>query len=293
MKEIENLKKDYEGISIPKELEFTVRKAIQRTGRRRRLLAAGKGFASIAAGICIVFIGTVNISPTAANAMAKVQGLRSLVELVSFRELTYEDEHHEVDIQIPKVEGLEDKELEASINEKYLEENTKLYEDFMKSIDNQEVTSANLALFKQYEILVQTDDFMVIKSTKTEIAASGAESVTFVNLDLKNQQAISLPSLFTDDSYIDVISNYIISEMKAQMKDGELMYFLAENGDIGGFEKIKAEQPFYIDAEGQLVISFDEYEVAPGYMGVIEFKIPTEVIQSILVSNTYVKNVSR
>lgn len=37
------------------------------------------------------------------------------------------------------------------------------------------------------------------------------------------------------------------------------------------------------------MISFDEYEVGPGYMGVQEFEIPTEVIQDILVSNKYIK----
>ncbi|OJT72202.1 anti-sigma factor, partial [Clostridioides difficile] len=30
---------------------------------------------------------------------------------------------------------------------------------------------------------------------------------------------------------------------------------------------------------GNLVISFDEYEVAPGYMGAVEFVIPNKVIK--------------
>ena len=33
---------------------------------------------------------------------------------------------------------------------------------------------------------------------------------------------------------------------------------------------------------------FDEYEVAPGSMGVVEFEIPTEVLADILVSNEYI-----
>ena len=31
------------------------------------------------------------------------------------------------------------------------------------------------------------------------------------------------------------------------------------------------------DSEGQLVITFDEYTVAPGYMGAVEFTIPLDV----------------
>jgi len=38
-----------------------------------------------------------------------------------------------------------------------------------------------------------------------------------------------------------------------------------------------------------LVISFDKYEVGPGYMGIQEFEIPTEVIADILVSNEYIR----
>jgi len=54
------------------------------------------------------------------------------------------------------------------------------------------------------------------------------------------------------------------------------------------FKAITAKQQFYISDKGKLVISFDKYEVAPGYMGVVEFEIPTEVLQNILVSNKYI-----
>lgn len=289
MNTLKELMEEFEQIPIPEELELVVKKAIGKEDKKTRLAKTVKRFLLSAAGVCIVFTATVNISPDIANAMARVPGIGSLVRLVSIRELTYESEHNEVKIEVPQVEGLTDHNLEASLNEKYLQENTRLYEDFMQKINNQELTPANLALFKEYEIPVQTEDFMVIKSVTTEIMASGAESATFDNVDLKNQQIISLPSLFKDGSYINVISNYISSEMKDQMAKGESSYFLAENGDQGGFDKIKANHNFYINADGKLVISFDEYEVAPGYVGMVEFVIPTGVIQDILVSNTYVK----
>lgn len=39
---------------------------------------------------------------------------------------------------------------------------------------------------------------------------------------------------------------------------------------------------FYINESGKLVLVFDEYEVAHGYMGVVSFEIPTEVVASIV-----------
>lgn len=37
-----------------------------------------------------------------------------------------------------------------------------------------------------------------------------------------------------------------------------------------------------LNASGKLVIVFDEYEVAPGYMGAVSFEIPTEILKDIL-----------
>ena len=48
------------------------------------------------------------------------------------------------------------------------------------------------------------------------------------------------------------------------------------------FERLKADQNFYFDGTGNLVIVFDEYEVAPGYMGAQEFTVEREVFEGLL-----------
>ncbi len=290
MNDMKQLVDEYKGIEIPEELEFIVKRTVAGKERvMKRIKGLQKTAVSVAA-VLALFVGTVNASPSVANAMSDIPVLGTLVKLVTVRTLSYEDGHREAEVQIPQVEGLGSKELADTLNEKYLEQNTRLYEDFMKKIGDSELTQANLALYADYEIKLQTEDFMVVQGNKLEIAASGAESVTYDNIDLENQMVVSLPSLFKDDSYIDIISKNIIEQMKEKTNQEEgITYFLAENGDIGGFEKIKADQTFYINEAGKLVISFDEYEVAPGFMGVVEFEIPTGVIQDILVSDAYVK----
>lgn len=67
-----------------------------------------------------------------------------------------------------------------------------------------------------------------------------------------------------------------------------LAYSYVKNADEA-LDKISANQNFYINEEVKFVISFDKYEVAPGYMGVQEFVVPTEAITDILVSNQYIK----
>ena len=64
------------------------------------------------------------------------------------------------------------------------------------------------------------------------------------------------------------------------------MFFIEGDGSVEGFDQITSEQTFYISADSKLVIVFNEYEVAPGSMGIVEFTIPTEIIKEILVYPT-------
>lgn len=83
--------------------------------------------------------------------------------------------------------------------------------------------------------------------------------------------------------------------MRHQMKeDPDKIYWVSGTGDkdiMPGdmFKKISANQNFYINKDHKLVISFDKYDVAPGYMGVVEFVIPTDVISKVLVGHEYIR----
>ena len=102
---------------------------------------------------------------------------------------------------------------------------------------------------------------------------------------------ITLKSLFEDDQYLNIVSENIKEQMKQQMAaDPNKIYWVTEEETepIEPFTKIGPNQQFYISADHKLVISFDEYDVAPGYMGAVEFIIPTEVISTILVGDSYI-----
>lgn len=291
MERLQPLINEYKNIEIPEEVEFMVRKTINEfescRNRERKLI---KFTAAVAAAV-LLFVGAVNLSPVTASAMSKIPMLKELVRIVTIKELAYQSDNRDVNIKVPQIEGLPDSQLEKSLNEKYLQRNTALYEEFLARTGEDELSPMNLALFTDYKVKTHTADILVVEEVKTEIAASGAESVRYDNIDLKNQIIITLPSLFKDDSYIDVISDNIKAQMQAKTNKSEgIMFFIAGDGTVGGgFDKIAPEQTFYITADSQLVIVFDEYAVAPGSMGIVEFTIPTAVIQGSLVSNTYIK----
>lgn len=289
MRRFGSLISEYKATEIPDDLELMVYKTITNFEHRRRNRRIIR-FAGYAAAMALLFAGTVNLSPVTAGAMSEIPVLGGLVRLVTVKELTFKGDTHEAGIKVPRIEGPGNSDLKESLNEKYLEENTALYNKFIEEMGEEEPSPLKIALFKNYTVKTDTEDIFVVEQIKTEIAASGTESVTYDNIDLKNQIIITLPSLFKDDSYVETISKNIKAQMheKTNLDEG-IMYFIEGEGVTWGFNKIAAEQSFYINADSKLVIVFNEYEVAPGCMGIVEFVIPTGVIQNILVSNTYIK----
>ena len=79
-----------------------------------------------------------------------------------------------------------------------------------------------------------------------------------------------------------VISDNIKEQMRQKMKEDENnLYFLDDDMPEDDFKSIAADQNFYINSADQLVIAFQEGDVAPMYMGTQEFVIPDEVIAGI------------
>ena len=100
--------------------------------------------------------------------------------------------------------------------------------------------------------------------------------------------SISLPLIFKNDFYIDVISSEIKQQISDQMKNDSNKIYWSEKedapSDVQPFKKIKKDQPFYINEKHQLVIVFPQGEIAPYYMGTPEFVIPNQVIENELAA---------
>lgn len=284
---LDNMRKKYESIPVPEELDLVVKRAIKkRKNRRMRLQSLAGGAAA-----SILLFTIVNTSPAFAAAISEVPVLGSIVKVITINEYTRKDESSEANIQTPAITNLDHPELEQTLNSKYAEENKKLYEAFEDEVKELEKKGkANMSLDSGYEIVTNTDRLLTLSRYVTTSAGSSGETITFDTIDKQEKIVITLPSLFKDDSYVQVISNEIKQQMKKQMQeDPGKVYWLNEEDSMTPFESISKDQSFYINANGKLVISFNEYEVAPGSMGLVEFIIPTETISDILTSHEYIK----
>lgn len=288
---MDKLIEQYKDIQIPSELDQVVEKALQKSRKPKRTKT--KWIAGVAAA-AVILTTSVNLSPAFAQSLEKVPVIGSVVNVLTFKEFKVDEGNYQANIKVPAVEQLENKSLEKMLNAKYLEEGQQLYEKFMADMEQQQAfgEGGHLSVSSGYEIKTDTEQLLSVGRIIEETAGSSMTTLQYDTIDKQNEILITLPSLFGDTSYVEVISEYIIQQMEEQMKaDPSKMYFIdtPDAPMADGFKTIAENQNFYVNAENKLVISFNEYEVAPGYMGTVEFIVPTEVVQSILVSNEYIK----
>ncbi|WP_409174530.1 RsiV family protein [Brevibacillus fortis] len=283
--QLEQLKRKYKNTPIPDELDFVVKKALKQ--KKKNQVKMMKPLVGIAAAAFLLITG-INTSPAFAHALSEVPLVGSLVKVLTFREFNVDDGPAKAEIKVPAITNMKNKTLEDTLNKKYLEENKELYNEFKTEMEELKKNGGgHVGVKSDYVIKTDNDQILVVGRYVVNTVGSSSTTFKYDTIDKKNQLLITLPSLFKDDSYINLITENIKEQMRQQMKaDPEKEYWV--EGSMS-FETIAKDQSFYINNEGKLVISFNKYEAAPGFMGVLEFVIPTNVIANALVSNEYIK----
>nr|WP_295975539.1 DUF3298 and DUF4163 domain-containing protein [uncultured Bacillus sp.] len=277
-KKLAALRQEYKDVAIPKELDIMVKKTLQKKKKRRYI------YLWSASAAALLLTAVVNFSPDAAHAMSKIPFVKEIVDIITFHEFNEELNHSSINVKTPAITGLEDKTLEENLNNKYVEESQQLYKEFVHSSSEK----GHFAIDSDYKKVTETPAILSIQRTIQRTEASGYIQNKYITIDKEDQVLITLKSLFKDDQYINIVSENIKEQMKQQMKaDSNKTYWMTDE-DMDPFTQIDPNQEFYISKDHKLVIAFDEYEVAPGYMGAVEFKIPTEAISSILVGDRYI-----
>lgn len=235
--------------------------------------------------IAAAFVLMFNCIPSLAYAVSDIPILGDVVRVVTFGRFEVQEDGYEAKVVTPKVEGLLNKELEEKLNKEFQENANAIICAFEKDVKElKEVYGDDFHLGIEADYIVRTDneDILAIDSYIVNTVASSSTKHSFYNIDKKTGTLIELESLFKKEAdYVTPISEYIISEMRKQNEEGT-GYFWTDEKDIDNFEKIKENQNFFINDNGNIVICFDKYEVAPGAQGCPEFEIPNEVIKNVL-----------
>jgi hypothetical protein len=288
---INEMKTAYENYEVPSEALDRIKSGIAKAKKEdsnNKVMLYIKRTATTAAAAVIAVTILANSSKTVTNAMERIPVIGAITKVVTIRNYSKKTGNFEAQVDVPQITEevtvdmeIETEEIETDINESLLEINKTIedyadeliamYEDELKASNGQD----NYELVSTYDVIRNDEKYLSIRINSTVVMASGAQFVKIYNVDKTTGNIITLSDIYGKDTdYIDTISEEIKQQMQDQMAaDENKIYFIKSDEEPSGFDKITDDTNFYINDDGNVVIVFDEYEVAPGYMGVVEFTI--------------------
>ncbi len=293
-------KKEYDMPTMSEEGLANMKKAMEEAKKDKANEKNGKvvplhrarniGIAAAVALVMAVLLILPNTSATVAHAMSDVPVLGKLVQVVTFRDYSYEDERNKADVHVGELDVNDNADASAEAKENAKKstaeinaEVEKISDQFIKEFKENLSEEGYQDVIVKSEVVNTTDDYFTLKLITYIGSGSGAEWNNYYTIDMNTGERLALADLFVDGAdYKTPINKSIKSQMKKQMAEDEnVTYWLDSDVDEWNFKSIDDDTQFYINEKGNLVISFDEGDVAPMYMGVVTFEIPNSAIADI------------
>ena len=286
-----NWKKEYEEIKVPENMKERMEASIERAKMEKRKVKKVKLWKTCASAAAVLAIVLVlpNTSQTAAAAMQQIPLLGNLFKITTIREYQVDEERNMANVKVPQVETQNTGDGEAAdqgtveqakatadaINFDIEEETNKLIDEFKESMKNEE---GYQDIYIDSKVLTDNDRLFSLELILYQGAGSGYEQHKHYTVDKLTGKELTLKDLCGDD-YVNTISEEVKEQMRAQMAADETVKYWLDDPDVPewNFDKIAEDQDFYVNAEGHVVICFNEYDVAPGSMGCVEFIMPQTV----------------
>ena len=226
---------------------------------------------AVAAMTALVIL--TNVNPTIANAMENVPILGPISKIVTFQTYENQTNHFEAKVAVPEIESAP-AEINQSIEE-YANALISQYESDLHSSQGE----GNYSLTSSYQVVTDTTNYLCLRIDTTLVMASGTEYTKVFTIDKRTGKIISLSDLFRNKpEMLTAISENIKEQMQAQMAaDSSVIYFYNSDTPEWDFKELRGDESFYFNEKGELVITFEETDVAPAYMGAVEFAIPQSV----------------
>lgn len=276
---LKHARQRYQSPELPPELSFAVSAALREGERRRARRRAIRRSLGGGLAACACFCLLVNGSPAFAAALADVPVLGELARIVTVERYQINDRDHLIDVRLPALTDTGNTDLEQRINteirtridqvldeaqerarearEAFVETGGKA-EDFMPII-----------IDVDYEVKCSNGQYLSFVITKTETLASAYTEYYLYNLDLTTGTELTLPDLLGPD-WREKCDEAVRAGITQSEAEGGVYFAPGE----GGFETVDDDQKFYLSADASVVLLFEKYEIAPGYMGTQEFAVP-------------------
>ena len=285
MKELKKAKEVYEAIKIPDELNFMVSRTVLKGDKKgKNKLKHMKYTISTVACMFIAFIFMVNINPTFATNISEIPIIGDMAKVFTIEKYEEEDETKLINAKIPALQNTGNTELEKRINYEIMlkmnevlneaEERAAEYKKAVLETGGKEEDYQPINIKIDYKVNYSSNEVVSFMIQKSETLASAYTEIYFYNIDIETGKKLNLRDIFGND-YKEIVDETIYKEIEERSKNPDNMFFVKGEG---GFEGIENEyQDFYINSNGKVVIVFEKYKIAPGYMGTQEFEIDKKI----------------
>ena len=285
MKKLEKAKEVYKAIKIPEQLNYIVNRTISKQRKEKRyILRYVKYAVTTVACVFLTFVFTINVNPSFATSVSEIPIIGDVARVFTIKEVKEEDKTKLINAKIPALENTGNTELEKRVNYEIMlkmnevlkeaEERAAEYKEAVIETGGDEEDYQPINIQIDYKVGYSSDKVVSFMISKSETLASAYTERYFYNIDIETGKKLNLRDVLGND-YKEIVDKTIYKEIEERSKNPDNIYFTA---DEGGFDGIENEyQNFYINSDGKVVIIFEKYEIAPGYMGTQEFVIDKQI----------------
>ena len=185
-----------------------------------------------------------------------------------------------ISIRYPALSGTGNPQLEERVNRQIRESVEQMVENALR--DTMEYRQAQLETGGSPDdtIPIMIDvDYQLHYASKERISfvvnrcrtlANAYTEQSFFNLELPSGREFTLRDLL-GENFQEIAAAEIRRQIEERTRhDGAVFFDSAETA----FSALPPNHPFYLNRDGEVVIVFSKYEIAPGSMGIVEFIIP-------------------
>lgn len=287
-------KKTYENIEIPAELAERVNQAIASVQKedlitekpkvRRRKWKAFRTCSAVAAALLLCFTLALNTSTAFAAEMCRLPVIGALSRVLTIREITVKEEYVTTELKIPEIQL--DSSLSSEVNahiqsiaDQWIAEAKQDFAEYKDAYlatggTEEDWKGREMAVNVDYQVHYETEDTLSLELITEKCWVAAAQEHHFYNLDLKKDQELTLEYIL-GPNYVEICNASIVAQIEERLANDENACYPGFGNDtqLTGFTTVTPETKFYLNEQGHVVIVFEQYEIAPGSMGVQTFEI--------------------
>lgn len=203
------------------------------------------------------------------------------------KNLTHHEEGIHIELKVPQLKGLSDKQFEKQINKTLLQDAKQRKKQIIKdakayqsALNGENLPSKSFEYIENYTLIPSAEPYFVIEQSRYQYSggAHGITELSYLVLNKATSKVVTLADLFKSNiDYTAIINAYVLDTIHQRQEQGAI-YFVGSNG----FQSIRQDQPFFINQFNELVIVFNVYEIAPYVAGPQFFNISLESLSDYL-----------